>query len=215
MARLRIGLWALLAALVVLGARAVVYALAPSQSVLLEQLAHREGGPRLAVVLTAAVLAAALMAGAVLWLAVVAVRERLELEGRPLVAVPRLRPWRLAARAALLFAVSSFGFAMLESYLHWRAGLGWHGLHCLLGPVHRDAIPILAALTLVAVAVHGAIEHLAAWARRLVAQLAARMRRLRHAAPDPSPVFVPRTRFTGSTAVPRGPPDGVVPVLSA
>ena len=33
---------------------------------------------------------------------------------------------------------------MLESTIHWREGLGWHGLHCLLGPVHRDAIPILA-----------------------------------------------------------------------
>ena len=27
-------------------------------------------------------------------------------------------------------------------------GLGWHGIHCLLGPVHRNAIPILAALSL-------------------------------------------------------------------
>jgi hypothetical protein len=212
--RLRIGLWALLAALVVLAARAVVYALASSQSVLLEQLAHREGGPRLAGVLTAAVLAAALAAAAVLWLAVVAVRERLALEGRPLVAVPRLRPWRLAARAGLLFAFSSFGFALVESDLHRRAGLGWHGLHCLVGPVHRDAIPILAALTLVAVAADGAIEHLVAWARRLIAQLMPCARRLRHPAPDVPPVSLPRSRFTGSTVVPRGPPDGLVPVLS-
>ncbi len=213
--RLRIGLWALVASLVVLAARAVVYALAPSQSVLLEQLANREGGPRLAGALTAAVLAAALVAAAVLWLVVVAVRERLALEGRPLVAVPRLRPWRLVARTALLFAFSSFGFALLESYVHWRAGLGWHGLQCLLGPVHRDAIPILAALTLVAVAVHGAIEHLLAWARRVFAQLTPRARRLRNQAPDAPPVSVPRSRFTGSTVVPRGPPDGLVPVLSS
>ena len=55
---------------------------------------------------------------------------------------------------------------MVESTIHWREGLGWHGLGCLVGPVHRDAIPILVALSLIAVAVHGAIEHLLEWARR-------------------------------------------------
>ena len=82
---------------------------------------------------------------------------------------------------------------MLESYLHWRAGLGWHGLHCLLGPVHRDAIPVLGALSLLAVAAHGAIEHLLAWARRLVALLAARL---------PAPARR-RARVFSSTARPR------------
>jgi uncharacterized protein (DUF3084 family) len=37
--------------------------------------------------------------------------------------------------------------------------------------VHRDAIPVLAALSLIAVAIHGAVEHLLEWARRLFAQL--------------------------------------------
>ena len=36
--------------------------------------------------------------------------------------------------------------------LHWRAGLGFHGLDCLLGPVHRDALPILAALRVIVAA---------------------------------------------------------------
>ena len=43
-----------------------------------------------------------------------------------------------------------FAFAMFESYLHWRAGIGFHGLSCLVGPVHRNAIPLLAALALAA-----------------------------------------------------------------
>jgi len=211
--RARIGVWTLIVALVVLATRAVAYALAPSQSALLAELARREGGPHLAGALVAIALIGALAAGFVLWFAVVAVRERLTLEGRELIAVPRLRPARLAARAALLFVVSSFGFAMFESYLHWRAGLGWHGLHCLLGPVHRDAIPILVALTLVAVALHGAIEHLAAWARRLVAQLAARVPRLRNPAPASAPAGLTRSRAVGSAVFARGPPDGAVPVL--
>ena len=54
----------------------------------------------------------------------------------------------------------------------WRAGLGWHGLHCLVGPVHRDAIPLLAALSLVAVALFAAVEHLLGWMRRTLARLA-------------------------------------------
>jgi hypothetical protein len=81
----------------------------------------------------------------------------------------------LATRGVLLFAAGSLAFAMLESTIHWREGLGWHGLHCLVGPVHRDAIPVLAALSLVATAIHGAVEHLLAWARRLIAQLVARV----------------------------------------
>lgn len=211
----RAAVWVLLAAVAVLASRAVVYALAPSRGLLLEALARRQGGPHLAGVLTAAVLIAAVAAIVVLWLAVVAVRERLALEGRALVAAPRLSLPRLAVRAALFFAVTSFAFAMLESYIHWRAGLGWHGLECLYGPVHRDAVPILAALSLVTVAVHGAIEHLLAWARRLVAQLAARVVRPRAPAPGVSPAGLVRSQFTWSDVFPRGPPDGAVPVLPA
>ena len=90
-------------------------------------------------------------------------------------SAPRLRPRILLARAAALFLATCFAFAMLESTIHWREGLGWHGLRCLTGPVHRDAIPVLAALSLIAVAIHGAIEHLLEWARRLFAQLEARL----------------------------------------
>jgi hypothetical protein len=41
-----------------------------------------------------------------------------------------------------------------------------------VGPVHRDAIPILLALSLVAAALGEAVEHLVAWARRTFARLA-------------------------------------------
>lgn len=213
--RARAVLWALLVGVVVLASRAVVYALAPSQGLLLEELARRQGGPQLAAALTAGVLVAALSAAAVLWIAAVAVRERLALEGRDLVDTPRLSVRRLAFRAPLFFAAASLSFALVESTIHWRAGLGWHGLHCLFGPVHRDAIPILAAFSLLTVAVHGAIELLLAWARRLVAQLAARVPRLRAPVPRVSRAGLVRSRHSGSGVFPRGPPDGAVPVLSS
>ena len=130
------------------------------------------------------------------------------LERHELVDAPRLRRLRLAARALALFVASSFIFAMFESYLHWRAGLGWHGLHCLIGPVHRDAIPVLAGLSLFAAAAHGALEHLLAWARRLVGLLAARLPVLRGATPDLRSTARPRSARVGSAAAPRGPPVG-------
>jgi hypothetical protein len=168
----RIAIWTLVGAAVVLGTRTLVYALAP-QSVLLAALEHDEAGPNLTVPLAGGVLIALVLAAAALSLAVIAVQERIRLDGRRLVRAPRLRPSRLAVRLALLFAGTSFAFAMLESTIHWREGLGWHGMRCLVGPVHRDAIPILAALSLLAVALHGAVEHLVEWARRLVARLLA------------------------------------------
>lgn len=166
----RLGIWALVAVAVVLATRTIVYALAP-ESVLLAALAHNQVGPDVTVPLVVSVIVAAAIAAGVLWLSALAVRERLLLEGRRLVSAPRLRPWVLVLRAAALFLATCFVFAMLESTIHWREGLGWHGLRCLTGPVHRDAIPVLAALSLIAVAIHGAIEHLLEWARRLFAQL--------------------------------------------
>jgi hypothetical protein len=65
---------------------------------------------------------------------------------------------------------------MFESYLHWRAGIGFHGLSCLVGPVHRNAIPLLAALALAAAALAEAIQHLLAWMRAVMREL--RRRRL-------------------------------------
>jgi hypothetical protein len=205
---IRAAIWSVLAACVVLAARAIVYALAPWQTLAVLRLEHEAGGPQLATVLVVSVAVAGLLAAAVRWLAVVAVRERLALEQRALVERPRLSPLRLAVRSALFFAATSLAFAFFESYLHWRAGLGWHGVQCLVGPVHRDAVPILGALTLLVVAAHGAVEHLLAWARRLAALLAARLPLLR----GPGRVFSSTARLRsqriGSAAVPRGPPVG-------
>jgi hypothetical protein len=205
---IRAGIWLVLGAAAVLAARAIVYALAPWQTVAVLRLEHEAGGPHLAAVLAVSVALAALLAAAVLWLAVVAVRERLALEPGGLVAAPRLPLLRLGTRAVLFFSATSVAFAYFESYLHWRAGLGWHGLSCLVGPVHRDAIPLLGALSLLVVAVHGAAEHLLAWARRAVALLAARVPLLRGA----GLVFTPTVRAFAQrvepAASPRGPPGG-------
>jgi hypothetical protein len=212
--KLRLGIWTLVAAAVVLATRALVYALAPQSLVLAELADNRVVGPHLALPLLAILGAAAVLGAGALAVAVASVRVRLELEGRRLVSAPRLRPARLAVRAIALFLATSFAFAMLESYIHWREGLGWHGLHCLVGPVHRDAIPLLAALSLLAVAVHGAIELLLAWARRLFAQLTARLFAIEGAgAPAPSSSRFSTGRRTPATNGARGPPQAVVPAL--
>jgi hypothetical protein len=199
-------IWTLIATAVVLATRVVVYAFAPSELQLAVQFEQRAGGPHLADALVSVSLLAAGLAAAVLWLAVVAVRERMALEGKRLVAAPRLPLARLALRLPALFLVTSFSFAMLESYIHWREGLGWHGLHCLVGPVHRDAIPVLAGFSVVAVAVHAAVEHLLAWARRAIALLAARLPRLRHGSSGASLVrrLCSQPQMGATTA--RGPP---------
>ena len=203
---IRAATWTLIAAAVVLLTRTIVYALAPSQSQLLTELEQRTGPPQLTGALAGVALLAAALGAAVLWVSVVAVRERLALERRELAEAPRVRPLRLAARALVLFLAVSFAFAMLESYVHWRAGLGWHGLDCLVGPMHRDALPVLAGLSLLAVAAHGAIEHLLAWARRLVALFAARLPIVRSTAPVFSSTARPRSARVRSAAAPRGPP---------
>jgi hypothetical protein len=200
--------WGVLGACVVLATRAVVYALAPWQTLAVLQLEHKAGGPHLAAVLAVSVVVAGVIAAAVLWLAVVAVRERLALERRAVVAPPRLSLLRLAVRGVLFFAATSLAFAYFESYLHWRAGLGWHGLSCLFGPVHRNAVPVLGALSLLAVAGHGAVEHLLAWARRLVALLAARLPLLRGAGRIISSAAGLRSARVEAAARPRGPPIG-------
>jgi hypothetical protein len=168
--------WVPIAAAVVLATRVTVYALTPSEGQLILQLEHKTGPPQVIGAFAGLAIFVGVLAVAALGLVVVAVRERLALETRELVEAPRLRPLRLAARVLALFACTSVAFAYFESYIHWREGLGWHGLHCLTGPVHRDAIPLLAALSLLAVALHGAVEHLVAWTRRAPRSFAASCR---------------------------------------
>jgi hypothetical protein len=132
------------------------------------------GGPGLPAVAIVSLAIAATLAIGICWLAAIGVRERAALERRRLAnPVRTFRVGRTLARAVALMAVTSLAGGLLEAYLHWRAGLGWHGLHCLVGPVHRDLIPLYAGLSLVAAAIIGAGEHAAAWMRRTFAVLRA------------------------------------------
>ena len=203
--------WTGAAVLVVLASRSLAYAFAPHPGIVAGRLEQRLGGPHLVVLAIAAPLVALLLASAAVWLASVAVRERRLVEPAPANDVPPIRLVRVAAVAVGLGLATSAAFALLESYVHWRAGLGWHGLQCLVGPVHRDAVPVLGAFSLLAVATHGAVEHLLAWARRLVALLAARLPQLRGAGRVFSSTARLRSLRVGSVAAPRGPPVRSVP----
>jgi hypothetical protein len=198
--------WLPIVALVVLAARALAYALAPRPTVVSGELERQLGGPGLVVTTLAALGAATALASALVWLASLAVRERHLLTGGADDA-PRLRPLRVLGAAVALFVVTSLAFASLESYLHWRAGLGFHGLHCLLGPVHRDALPLLGALSLLAAAAEAAARHLLRWIRRTLAALRERPR----PRPRPARYATPRSASPRRTLLPalgrpRGPP---------
>ena len=165
--------WLPIAALVVLAARTLAYALAPRPTIVSGELERQLGGPSLVVSALAALGIAAAVSSAVVWLASLAVRERHLLSGAagdaPSFGLPRM-----LGAAVALFVVTSLAFASIESYLHWRAGLGFHGLHCLIGPVHRDALPLLGSLSLLAAAAEAAARHLLCWMRRTLAALRAR-----------------------------------------
>jgi len=156
------------AALVVLLARTIAYATEPTPAA--RVLEQRAGGPALPLLVLVSLTLAASIAVAVCWLAAMAVRERALLERRTSAAFPVART---LAIALLLASVTSLAGGLLEAYLHWRAGLGWHGLHCIFGPVHRDLLPLESGLSLVAAALLVAAQHVAAWMRRTFARLRA------------------------------------------
>jgi len=160
--------WVGTVALMVLIARSLAYALA-QPSPLANRFQASAGGPSLVLVSIVALALAAAISLTVLWLAAMGVRERARL--RPERVPPRLRLRRFALNAVGFYAASAFAFAMFESYLHWRAGIGFHGLSCLVGPVHRNAIPLLAGLALVAAALAEAVLHLIAWMRAAAREL--------------------------------------------
>ena len=165
--RARLLVWPAIVALLVLTARWLAYELAPSP--LARVLEHSAGGPSLVIVTLVSLVLTLLASVLVVWLAAVGVRERARLQ--PERFAPSLRLRRLGLRAVGLYVASSFAFATFESYLHWRAGIGFHGLSCLVGPVHRNAIPLLAALALAAAALAEAVEHVVAWMRAVVREL--------------------------------------------
>jgi hypothetical protein len=156
--------------LVVLVTRALAYALVPEPRA--APLADRVGGPALPVIGLSVLAIALVLASAIVFLASLAVRERLRLERRR-VAAPVLRVRRVVLHATVLFALGLPASGALEAYVHWRAGLGWHGLSCLTGPVHRDLAPLAAAVSLVAAAAWAAVAHVVAWMRRVVSAFAA------------------------------------------
>ena len=158
--------WAFAGALVVLSARSLAYALEPGP--LAKTLRHEAGGPRLPAVALVALALGLGLSAAIVWLVALGVRERALMERR---TAPRLRLGRTIARASCLSVATIAAFGLLESYLHWRAGLGWHALHCLIGPVHSDALPILVSLSIAAAASFGAAEHVLDWIRRTVARI--------------------------------------------
>jgi hypothetical protein len=196
-------LWLPVVAVLVLAVRWLCYALA-APSPLSGKLEASAGGPRLVVVTLVSVALGAGLSVFAVWLAALGVRERARL--RPERVAPRLRLRRLLLRFLVLYAASSLAFALFESYLHWRAGLGFHGLSCLIGPVHRNALPILAALALVAAALAEAAAHVLDWMRAVMRTL--RRRRLAGSLPQVASPFheapVPRSALLRTR--PRAPP---------
>ena len=156
-------------------ARAVVYGLAPPGSRQAAAMGEQLGGPGfVAVLAVAAGLGIALSTGLV-WLASVGVRERWELaEQRPDGPAPRVDLSRLLRRALVLTLVGWLTFAAVESIVHLEAGLGFHGLRCLIGPVHRNALPVIGGLSLVVSALVSAGRLVLAWMRRTVARFVPR-----------------------------------------
>lgn len=146
---------------VVLGGRALAYAATPTP------LAGGLGGPRLPVIAFVALAGAVAVSLGVLWLAALGVRERHALELAPGPA-PRLGLRRFVLDAVLLGGSALLAFASLETWMHARAGMHMQIWQCLEGPVHRNAVPILLALSLAAAALLAALRHALAWARRIV-----------------------------------------------
>ena len=198
-------LWSVVAALVVMTARELAYAVEPSP--LSQQLSRAAGGPSAPLVALSAFAAAAAVAVTICALAALAVRERAMLLHRP---PPSFALGRALAAAALLSVVTCVAGGLLEAYIHWRAGLGWHGLHCLVGPEHRNLIPLEIALSLVATAIVGSAAHVAAWARQTFARLAAELPSpLRTRLPQSASAVELHVRLDVAAAPARAPPAGV------
>jgi hypothetical protein len=199
--------WLFSLTLVVLTARSIAYALSPSPGA--RVLEHRAGGPSLALLALGVLTLGAGVAVAICWLAALGVRERALLERRRLRAPePRFRVGRTVAFALTLSILTSVGGGLLEAYIHWRAGLGWHGLQCITGPVHRDLLPIECALSFVAAAISGAAQHVVAWMRRTFALLRALPRRLTSSAEAAAQIWIdaPRSAVLFGPGRARAPP---------
>jgi hypothetical protein len=200
----RMAAWLATWGTIVLVGRQLAYAVAPESAL----TARLEGvtAPPDPLLVTAIVLGiAAVLSLAAVWFAAMGVAERHRLEPRA-VAPPPISVPRLALRTLALFVASSIAFASLESYIHVREGLGFHGIHCLVGPVHEDVLPFLAGLSLLAAALAAVLEHVLAWIRRTVVLLAAAWRTGRAAVPRALALATPASAPVARGNRPRGPP---------
>jgi hypothetical protein len=203
----RCWLWMAAVLLVVGLSRQIAYGL--SDAPLAERLSAQGGGTNLTAVASISLGIAALASAIGLWLVATGLRERSRLElddwvdgGRPI----NLRG--VALSTLLLSVASATAFTSLESWLHYRAGLGFHAYHCLFGPVHENALPILIALSLVVSVAIAAVDAVLSAARRLVAQLVCSRRPVPPSSSQslPAPCREPRTRVRAGGRRSRGPP---------
>jgi hypothetical protein len=201
--------WMGVIVLVELVARAIVYGMAPSAGEASRALGGHLGGPGFVATLLVAMGLGALISTGLVWMASMGVRERWalaeqRLEGSP----PRVRVGLLLRRTLALTLVGWLTFAGIETVIHMREGLGFHGIECLIGPVHRNALPVIGGLALLASALTAAAALVLAWMRRTVGRLVAPRAVVRRRLTVSGSVFssVSRRAPLVLAAAPRGPP---------
>lgn len=151
--------------------RAVVYGMAPATPAA-RALGGELGGPSFAATLVVALGLAVILSTAVVWLASMGVRERWALAEERYDSLAPIAVERIVVRAVMLTLVGWLVFAGIETTIHLRAGLGFHGLACLVGPLHRNALPVVGCLALLASALISAGGLVLAWMRRTVRRFA-------------------------------------------
>lgn len=152
--------------------RAVVYGMAPSATLAARALGGKLGGPSFAATLVVALVLGLLLSSAAVGFASMGVRERWALAEERHDGPPQIAVARVLVRAMLLALIGWLVFAGIETTLHLRAGLGFHGLECLVGPLHRNALPVVGCLALLASALISAGGLVVAWMRRTVRRFA-------------------------------------------
>jgi hypothetical protein len=202
--RRRAALHAAAVVAIALVARTIAYALSPAPSA--AQLAGKLGGPHLVVVAGVTLGLAGLASLLLVALTAAAIGERARLADER--ETPPLDLRAIPVRAAGLFAASAVLFAGVESTIHWHAGYGFHPQHCLTGPVHENAIPILAALAVVASVAIAVADRLRAWAHRTLGEAVAvdGLRLVFEVVPAAARPSLPLLAAAYRRTEPRGPP---------